>query len=155
MTRHGSLAGGAALLMLGGLFLCVQQNEDWSILGRYWPMWIVFGGVVSLLKVADRLVHVGSVVGGGLSGRWGRRFGRWPGMARLRRPRGWFRGLWAGMGLVLAGVIVLAVQNGAGPEWIQNQGVQHLWPLILVFLGIGQIIGFGLDVMRRVAGGVL
>lgn len=148
MKRNGSLAGGFSLLFIGWLFLSRELDPEtaWSFGNPL--MWIGFGIVCAVLATIDGLVMP----------KWDARLAPKIAKAFGRRPRpaqsggGWFSGLWALMGLALAGLVVLAVRNDMAPFWMQERGIGELWPLILVYLGVGQLLGFGVDAVARVLG---
>jgi hypothetical protein len=148
MRRNGSLAGAFSLLFLGWLFLSRELDSEaaWSLANPL--MWVGFGIVCAVLGMIEGLVMPRS------EARLGPKIAKVLGRSRRSAEYrgGWFSGLWAVMGLALAGLLVLAVRNEVAPFWIQERGIGELWPLILLYLGVGQLLGFGVDLVTRVLG---
>ena len=58
--RRGSILGALVLITIGGLFLYGNINPQfpvWTLLARFWPIFIIFWG---LSKLADYLMHRGT-----------------------------------------------------------------------------------------------
>jgi hypothetical protein len=165
MTRNGTLAGAFALLFLGYVMFPVAVTGNYARLGGNWMMWVVFGTGMGILGMVDKVLFLGTSSGPRLLGSrlFGSRlalaglgpFSRFRGFGSQRQQKnrqGWFSHVWGFLGVAIGGLLFLGIQSGTAPAFFDDKGMAQLWPLILLYLGVGQLIGFGIDVIRRVTG---
>lgn len=141
MKRNGSLTGAAALLFVGSWFLYAYLQQDISMVGRNWGAWVIFGLGMAILGPIERLLVPANSMR--IKGPLGKLF------QKRSEGSGWFQRFWGFLTIAVVGVILLALQTGLAPEWLQTLGFAGWWPIMLIYLGIGQLLGFGLDIVRR------
>jgi hypothetical protein len=159
MKRNGTLAGAFALLFLGWIFLPRAIHHDYLWTSRNVGMWIFFGIAMAVLGSIDKLLAPKPMKAAGIGGFLGRRLfgksflaGTRFGQQSTVAGAGWFASLWGFLGVALGGLLFLGIQNGVAPEFFLDKDMSQLWPLILLYLGVGQLIGLCLDLVRRFAG---
>jgi hypothetical protein len=155
MSRNGTLTGAFSLLFLGWLMLPRAISGDYAWFGTNWWVWVVFGIAMGVLSGLDKVLFWGTNTNASLGNFFQKsRLGHRTFKASRSRP-GWFTHLWTVLGVGVAGLLIWAIQRGVAPEFFEDKGMEQLWPLVLLYLGLGQVIGFGIDLLRRLTGSVL